>query len=249
MAGHSKWKNIQHRKGKQDIIRGKIFTKLIRELTTASKMGGADPTGNPRLRLAMDKALDANMPRDTIDRAIKKGAGQLDDQNMEEILYEGYGPGGVAVMVECVSDNRNRTVSEVRHAFTKHGGNLGTSGSVLYLFQKRGELAIPAGINEDQLMDVVLSAGADDLTPEDDGTFLVTCPPEQLALVHQAIKATGITMDSAEVVYAPVNTVAVSGDTAASLLKMLDALENLDDVQEVFSNADIDARALDEYGR
>jgi len=187
MAGHSKWANIQHRKGAQDAKRGKLFTKLIREITVSARIGGGDPASNPRLRAAVDKALGANMTRDTVERAIKRGAGELDAENYEEIVYEGYGPNGVAVLVECLTDNRNRTVSEVRHAFTKNGGNLGTSGSVAYLFSKIGLLTYPQGSNEDAIMEAALEAGADDVVTNDDGTIDVTTPFEAFMAVKEAM--------------------------------------------------------------
>lgn len=239
MAGHSKWANIKHRKAAQDKKRGKIFTKLIREITVAARGGGGgDLESNPRLRLAVDKALSANMTKDTIDRAIKRGTGEGDDANYEEIRYEGYGPGGTAVMVDCMTDNRNRTVSEVRHAFTKCGGNLGTDGSVAYLFKKTGILTYPTGTNEDTLMDAALEAGADDVVSNKDGTVEVITSVEGFMTIKEAILAVGLEPDSAEIIQKPDIDTEVSLEDAEKIIHLIDMLEDLDDVQEVHSNAD-----------
>lgn len=238
MAGHSKWANIQHRKGRQDAKRGKIFTKLIREITVAARMGGGDPGGNPRLRTAIDKALDANMPKDTIERAIKRGTGAGEGENYEQIRYEGYGAGGVAVLVDCLTDNRNRTVSEVRHAFSKCGGNLGTDGSVAYLFSRVGVLSYPAGSNEDRIMEVALEAGADDVASNDDGSIDVITAQENFIEVKEAMIAAGLTPEVAEVTERPATTIELQLEDAEKVMKMVDMLEDLDDVQSVYSNAD-----------
>ncbi len=239
MAGHSKWANIQHRKNAQDAKRGKLFTRLIREITVAARMGGGDPGANARLRLAMDKALTANMPRDTIDRAIKRGAGTLDGVEYEEIRYEGYGPGGVAVMVDTMTDNRNRTVAEVRHAFTKCGGNLGTSGSVAFQFAERGVLSYPAGSDEDRIMEVAIEAGADDVVSNDDGSVDVLTDPATFQTVKDAMTAAGLTPEEAEVTQRAASSTTLSFEDAQKMVKLLDLLEDLDDTQNVYSNADI----------
>ncbi len=239
MAGHSKWANIKHRKAAQDAKRGKIFTKLIRELVVAAQMGGGDVGINPRLRAAVDKALSNNMTRDTVNRAIARGVGGDDDSNMETIIYEGYGPGGTAVMVECLSDNRNRTVSEVRHAFTKTGGNLGTDGSVSYLFTKKGVISYPAGLDEDTVMEAALEAGADDVVVNDDSTIDVYTAPEDFGSVKDALDATGLTAEMAEVSLIPSTKAELDIDTAPKLLRLIDMLEDCDDVQEVYHNGDI----------
>jgi len=239
MAGHSKWANIQHRKNAQDAKRGKLFTRLIREITVASRMGGGDPGANPRLRLVMDKALAANMPRDTIDRAIKRGTGALEGVEYEEIRYEGYGPGGVAVMVDAMTDNRNRTVAEVRHAFGKCGGNLGTSGSVAFQFSERGVLSYPAGCDEDRIMDVAIEAGADDVTSYPDGSVDVLTAPAAFASVKDAMTAAGLKPDEAEVTQRAASSVTLGFEDAQKMVKLLDMLEDLDDTQNVYSNADI----------
>lgn len=244
MAGHSKWANIQYRKQAQDAKRGKVFTKLIREITVASRMGGGEPATNPRLRTAIDKALTQNMTRDTIDRAIKRGTGGLDDSNVEEIRYEGYGPGGVAVLVDCMSDNRNRTVAEVRHAFSKFGGNLGTTGSVAYLFSKRGLLAFPKGSDENRIMELALEVGADDVTTNNDGSIHVLTTPEQFQAVRDAMQKAGLTPEQAEVTMVAATDVLLDQDNAETMLKLLEALEDLDDVQDVYSNADISEEIL-----
>ena len=239
MAGHSKWANTKHRKAAQDSKRGKIFTKIIRELVTAAKLGGGDANSNPRLRAAMDKALSNNMTRDTMNRAIARGVGGDDDSNMETIIYEGYGPGGTAVMVECLSDNRNRTVSEVRHAFTKTGGNLGTDGSVAYLFTKKGVITFAPGLEEDLVMDAALEAGADDVMTWDDGTIDVFTAWENLGAVKDALDAAGLKAESAEVTMIPSTKADMDVETAPKLLRLIDMLEDCDDVQEVYHNGEI----------
>jgi YebC/PmpR family DNA-binding regulatory protein len=239
MAGHSKWANIKHRKAAQDKKRGKVWTKLIREVTVAAREAGGDPSANPRLRLAMDKALTANMPKDTIDRAIKRGAGADDADNYEEIRYEGYGPGGVAVMVDCMTDNRNRTASEVRHAFSKHGGNLGTNGSVSYLFANQGIISFQPGTDEDAVMEAALEAGAEDVLVNDDGSLDVITSPEDFVSVCDALSGAGFDTSVSEVTYNAATLAELDRDTAEKLLKMVDMLEDLDDVQEVYHNADI----------
>ncbi len=246
MAGHSKWANIQHRKKAQDAKRGKIFTKLIREITVAARTGDADPAANPRLRLAVDKALAANMNKDTIERAIKRGSGAQDGENFDEIRYEGYGPGGVAVMVDCMTDNRNRTVSEVRHAFTKAGGNLGTSGSVAFQFVQTGVLGYPAGSNEDGIMEAALEAGANDVVSNDDGSIDVLTTPEDFVSVREAMVAAGFEPEQDEVTMRAENTTPLDKDDAEKMIRLIDVLEELDDVQEVYSNADIAAEILAE---
>lgn len=248
MAGHSKWANIQHRKGAQDARRGKLFTKLIREITVSSRAGGGDPVNNPRLRAAMDKALTANMSKDTIERAIKKGVGAGEGDNYEEIRYEGYGSGGIAVMVDCLTDNRVRTVAEVRHAFSKAGGNLGTDGSVAYLFTKTGILSYPAGVDEDRLMEVSLEAGADDVISHEDRSVDVLVDPAQFETVRDALMAAGLPPESAEVTMRASTTVALDEDDAGKMLRLLERLEDLDDVQNVYSNADISEDILAKLG-
>ncbi len=244
MAGHSKWANIQHRKKAQDAKRGKLFTKLIREITVAARMGEPDPDANPRLRLAVDKALGANMSKDTIERAIKRGAGNQDDANLEEVRYEGYGPGGTAVMVDCLTDNRNRTVAEVRHAFTKCGGNLGTSGSVAYQFTRTGVLGYPAGSDEDAIMEAALEAGAQDVVTNDDGSIDVLTDPDEFVTVRDAMVAAGFEPEEAEVTWRASVSSALDLDDAAKMVRLLDMLEDLDDVQNVYSNADISEEVL-----
>jgi len=243
MAGHSKWANIKHRKAGQDAKRAKIFTKVLREINVAVKSGGADPASNPALRTAIDKALAANMRRDTIDNTIKKASGQLDGVHYEHIRYEGYGPGGVAVLVDCLTDNRNRTVSEVRHAFTKVGGNLGTDGSVAYLFSKVGLLNYAPGVvnsaNEDALMEAALDNGADDVLSYDDGVVDVLVSPEYYLAVKQALQAAGFTPDHAELTQQAATQVQLAAEEAEKMLRLIDRLEDLDDVQNVYSNADV----------
>jgi YebC/PmpR family DNA-binding regulatory protein len=239
MAGHSKWANIKHKKAANDKKRGKIWTKLIREITVAARMGGGDVNANPRLRLAVDKGLAANMPKDTIERAIKRGEGGMDGDNYEEIRYEGYGPGGTAVMVDCMTDNRNRTASEVRHAFTKLGGNLGTDGSVAYLFTKQGVINYAPGVNEDAVMEAALEAGAEDVITNDDGSVDVLTSPEEFETVKEAMVAAGHEPDNAEVTYNASTNAELEENDAEKLLRMVDMLEDLDDVQNVYTNADI----------
>ncbi len=244
MAGHSKWANIQHRKGAQDKKRGKLFTKLIREITVAAKMGGADLDANPRLRMAVDKAKGQSMPKDNIERAIKRGAGETDGDDFMEIRYEGYGPGGTAVMVDCLTDNRNRTVAEVRHAFTKFGGNLGADGSVNYLFNKVGELLYPTGSNEDTVMEAAIEAGAEDVVVDDDGSIEVLTAPEDFEQVRDAMVAAGLEADNAQVTMRASTSAELGVKEAGSMIKLLEMLEDLDDVQEVYSNADISEDVL-----
>lgn len=239
MAGHSKWANIQHRKGAQDARRGKLFTKLIREITVSSRVGGGDPVNNPRLRTAIDKALTANMSKDTVERAIKKGIGATDGAQFEEIRYEGYGPGGIAVMVDCLTDNRVRTVAEVRHAFSKSGGNLGTDGSVAYLFTKTGIISYPEGVDENKLMEAALDAGADDVVSHEDQTMDVLVDPEQFERVRDALVGLGLSPENADVTMRASTTVALDQADAEKMIKLLEKLEDLDDVQNVYSNADI----------
>ncbi len=248
MAGHSKWANIKHRKGAQDAKRGKIFTKLIREITVAAKMGGGDAASNPRLRTAIDKALGANMTKDTIERAIKRGSGAGDSENFEEVRYEGYGPGGIAVMVDCLTDNRNRTVAEVRHAFTKAGGNLGTDGSVAYLFTKQGVISYAAGADEDAIMEAALEGGAEDVVSNDDGSIDVLTAPENFIDVKEAMVAADHTPEQAEVTMQASTMVELDLDQAQKVLKMIDMLEDLDDVQNVYSNADVSDEIMEQLG-
>ncbi len=243
MAGHSKWANIQHRKGAQDAKRGKLFTKLIREINVAARMGGSDVSSNPRLRLAIDKALGGNMSKDTIERAVKKGAGELEGVSYEENRYEGYGVNGVAILVDTMTDNGNRTVSEVKHAFTKYGGNLGAVGSVSYLFSKVGTLNYPAGSDEDAIMEAALDAGAEDVQTEDDGSIEVLTAEDQFMDVKEAMTAAGLEPEHAEVTMKPSTEVSLDVEQGQKLLKLLDVLEDLDDVQEVFTNADIPPEA------
>ena len=237
MAGHSKWANIQHRKGRQDEKRGRIFTRLIKEITVAAKLGGADPNSNPRLRLAMDKASDANMPKDKVTDAIKRGIGQLEGVEYEEIRYEGYGIGGAAVIVDCMTDNRTRTVAEVRHAFSKHGGNLGTDGSVSFMFKHCGQLIFPPGSSEEKIMEVALDAGAEDVVSAEDGAIEVICPPNDFQMLKAALEKSGLKPELAEITMRASTDSELSGEDAAKMQKLLDALESLDDVQEVYTNA------------
>lgn len=245
MAGHSKWANIKHKKARQDKKRGKIFTKLIREITVASKLGGPDAGSNPRLRAAVQAALGANMTRDTIDKAIKRGAGDDDGTIMEEIRYEGYGVGGVAVIVDCLSDNRNRTVGEVRHAFTKCGGNLGTDGSVAYLFTKQGMISFAPGADEEKLMELAIEAGAEDIQMNDDGSADVITTPEAFGDVNDALEAAGLTPDNAEVTMVPTTSADLEKELALKIIKMVDMLEDCDDVQNVYTNAEFPEDAYD----
>jgi YebC/PmpR family DNA-binding regulatory protein len=237
MAGHSKWANIQHRKNRQDEKRGKLFTRLIKEITVAAKLGGADPGTNPRLRLAVDKASDANMAKDTVQRAIQKGAGGLDGSHYEEIRYEGYGIAGAAVIVDCLTDNRTRTVAEVRHAFSKNGGNLGTDGSVAFQFRHCGQFLFAPGTSEDKVMEVAIEAGADDVSVDDEGGVEVTSPPAEYRQVRTALEQAGLKAEVAEITMKPLNETVLAGDDGARMQKLLDALENLDDVQQVYTNA------------
>ncbi|MEA1065270.1 YebC/PmpR family DNA-binding transcriptional regulator [Apirhabdus apintestini] len=240
MAGHSKWANTKHRKAAQDAKRGKIFTKIIRELVTAARLGGGDIASNPRLRAAVDKALSNNMTRDTLNRAIQRGVGGDDDANMETIIYEGYGPGGTAVMVECLSDNRNRTVAEVRHAFSKCGGNLGTDGSVAYLFSKKGVISFaPGAADEDAVMEAALEAGAEDVISYDDGAIDVYTAWEEMGAVKDALDAAGLKAEAAEVAMIPSTKADMDAETAPKLLRLIDMLEDCDDVQEVYHNGEI----------
>src|SRR5215831_8672164 len=237
MAGHSKWANIKHRKAATDAKRGKIFSRLIREITVAAKLGGADPASNPRLRLAVDKATDQNMPKDTIERAAKRGAGAQEGVSYEEIRYEGYGINGAAVIIDCLSDNRTRTVAEIRHAFTKHGGNLGTDGSVAFLFKHCGQLVFAPGTDENKLLEAALEAGAEDVISNDDGSIEVVTSPHDFVAVKDALAKAGFKPALAEVTMKPGTEVALSGEDAARMQKLLDAFESLDDVQDVYTNA------------
>jgi len=236
MAGHSKWANIKFRKAAQDARRGKVFTKLIKEITVSTRIGGSDPNANPRLRAAIDKALGSNMTRDTIERAVKRGAGETDGADIEEIRYEGYGPNGVAMLVEIATDNRNRTVSEVRHSFTKHGGNLGTEGSVAYLFNKVGSIVFTGDQDEEQIMEIAMEAGAEDIESDEDVIEVVT-PPESLHEVTRAFVQAGMEPEMAELIQRPSVETEVEGEDAEKIMKIIDALEDLDDVQNVFTNA------------
>lgn len=237
MAGHSKWANIQHRKGRQDAKRGALFTRLIKEITVAAKMGGADPSMNPRLRLAIEKAADGNMPKDTVQRAIQRGVGGLEGVNYEEIRYEGYGVGGAAVIVDCMTDNRTRTVADVRHALTKHGGNLGTDGSVAFQFTHCGQLVFAPGTDEDRLMEIGLEAGAQDIVSNDDGSIEVITEPGDFIAVKTALEEAGLKAEVAEVTMKAQNELELTGDDAVKMQKILDALDNVDDVQQVYTNA------------
>ena len=236
MAGHSKWANIQHRKGRQDEKRGKVFTRVIKEVTVAAKLGGGDPATNPRLRMAMDKASDVNMPKDKVTDAIKRGTGQLEGVDYEEIRYEGYGIGGAAVIVDCLTDNRTRTVAEVRHAFSKHGGNLGTDGSVSFMFKHCGQMLLAPGTSEDAVMEAALDAGAEDVITDEEGTIEVITGPADLSTVRAALEAKGLKPELAEVTMRADTSTELVGDDGAKMQKLLDALEGLDDVQEVYTN-------------
>lgn len=246
MAGHSKWANIQHRKGAQDAKRGKLFTKFIREITVAAKEGGSDPTNNPRLRAAIDKALNGNMTRDVIERATKRGAGELEGVSYEEIRYEGYGPSGIAIMLDCLTDNRNRTVAAVRNVFTKRGGNMGTDGSVAYLFNKKGIISFPEGSNEDVIMEAALESGAEDIVTNEDSSIDVFTDPENYSEVKEALNRTGLEANSSEVTMHPDVTVTLDVKDAEKALAMIDAFEDLDDVQDVYTNADFTAEVMAE---
>ena len=245
MAGHSKWANIQHRKGAQDKKRGKLFTKLIREIAVAAKLGGGDLESNPRLRLAVDKAKAQSMPKDNIERAIKKATGGGSGEELEEVIYEGYGPGGVAIMVGCLTDNRNRTVAEVRHAFTKYGGNLGADGSVAYLFNKGGLISFSQGADEDTVMEAAVDAGAEDVLVNDDGSLDVLTDPADFADIRDTLMRAGLSPELAEVTMKASTQAELADDEAETMLKMLDHLEDLDDVQNVYSNAEISEEYLD----
>jgi len=246
MAGHSKWANIQHRKKAQDAKRGKIFTRLVREITVAAREGGGDPDANPRLRLAWDRANAANVPKDNIERAIKKATGDLEGVSYEELRYEGYAPGGVAVMVDCVTDNRNRTVAAVRHAFTKHGGNLGTDGSVAYMFEKTGVITYAPGTDEDRVMEAAIELGAEDIITGDDGSIEVLTTPENYRVVRDGLKAAGLEPEESEVTQRAENLIELDVSTGQQVLKFLDVLEDIDDTQDVWSNADIPAEAYED---
>ena len=240
MAGHSKWANIKHKKAAADAKRGKIFTRLIKEITVSSRLGGPDASSNPRLRLAIDKARDQNMPKDTIDNAIRRGAGQLDGVSYEEIRYEGYGINGAAVIVDCMTDNRTRTAGDVRHAFSKHGGNLGTDGSVAYLFKHCGQIVFAPGTSEDKVMEAAIEAGADDVVTNEDGSIEVLTAPADFLTVKDALAAAGFTPELADVTMKPEGENVFSGDAAIKMQKLLEALENLDDVKEIYTTAIIE---------
>ena len=237
MAGHSKWANIKHKKAATDAKRGKIWTRIIKEITVAARMGGGDPGTNPRLRLAIEKAADSNMPKDTVVRATQRGSGNLEGANYEEIRYEGYGINGAAIIVDCLTDNRVRTVAEVRHAFSKYGGNMGTEGSVAFMFKHCGQFFFAPGTNEDALMEASLNAGAEDVITDDEGGFEVICPPHDFSVIKQALEEAGFKAEMAEVVMKPDTETLFEGDNAIKMQKLLDALENLDDVQDVYTNA------------
>ena len=240
MAGHSKWANIKHKKERQDAKRGKVFTRVIKELTVAAKMGGGDPSINPRLRLAMDKAIDANMPKDTIQRAIDRGTGNLEGVEYIELRYEGYGIGGAALMVDCLTDNKTRTVADVRHAFTKYGGNMGTDGCVAYQFKHQGYLLFAPGVNEDALMEAALEAGAEDVVTQEDGSIEVITGPHEFAEVKQKLENAGFKAEDSEVTMRAENETALTGEEATKMQKLIDALEDLDDVQEVYTSAGLE---------
>jgi YebC/PmpR family DNA-binding regulatory protein len=246
MAGHSKWANIRFRKGAQDAKRGKIFTKLIREITAACRMAGPDPAMNPRLRLAIDRAKAQSMPRDNIDRAIKRGSGDVDGASFEETSYEGYGPGGAAVLVKCLTDNRNRTVAEVRHAFSRHGGNLGADGSVAYLFSQVGQLTYPPGSDEERIMEAAIDAGALDVVTSDDGSLEVLSEPGDFEAMRDKLVLAGLAPEHAEVTMRAATRLEVGNEDGEVLLGLLEALEELDDVQQVYCNADIPEELLEE---
>jgi len=240
MAGHSKWANIKHRKAAADAKKGKVFTRLIKEITVAAKLGGGDPDSNPRLRLAMDKAREANMTKDSVQNAVKRGTGQLEGVSYEEIRYEGYGPAGAAVIVDCLTDNRTRTVAEVRHAFTKNGGNLGSDGSVSYLFKHCGQFVFAPGTNEEKVMNAALEAGAEDVVANDDGSIEVLCAPNDFHAVKAALEKAGFKPELAEVTMKPLNETAIAAGDAPRMKSLLDALESLDDAQAVYTTAALD---------
>tara|TARA_B100000959_G_scaffold138097_1_gene145184 strand:+ start:17734 stop:18480 length:747 start_codon:yes stop_codon:yes gene_type:complete len=244
VAGHSKWANIKHRKGRQDAKKGKIFSVLIRELTVAAKLGGGVPEDNPRLRAAMDKALAANMTKETIERAIQRGAGGLEGENLEEVTFEGYGPGGIAVMVESMTDNNNRTVAEVRHAFTKSGGNLGTNGCVAYLFEKKGVIRVEAEQNEDLVMELVVDAGAEDMELNEDTSMTITSTPDNFESIKKILTKEEVKIEDSEIALIPENTVNADLDTSLKIYKLLEALEDLDDTQSVTSNVEFSEEML-----
>jgi YebC/PmpR family DNA-binding regulatory protein len=237
MAGHSKWANIKHRKAAADAKKGKVFTRLIKEITVASRLGGADPNSNPRLRLAMDKAREANMTKDSVQNAVKRGAGQLDGVSYEEARYEGYGPGGAAILVDCLTDNRTRTVAEVRHAFTKNGGNMGADGSVGYLFKHCGQFVFAPGTSEEKVMDAGLAAGAEDVIRHEDASIELVCPPADFQAVKVALEQAGLKPEIAEITMKPTTENALPGEEGTRLQRLLEALENLDDVQNVYTTA------------
>ena len=240
MAGHSKWANIKHRKARQDAKRGAVFTKIIRELTVAAKEGGAIVEDNPRLRLAYDKALSANMAKDTINRAIQRGAGGQEGQNLEEVIYEGYAPGGVAVLIKTLTDNKNRTVSEIRHAFTKYGGNLGTSGSVAYMFEAKGKILVSADSSNDDFYELALEHGATDLIDLDEGKSEIVCDPKDLSNLKEMLTENDYAVDASEVVMEAETNINLDAEQSEKNIKLTDVLEDLDDVQEVFTNAELD---------
>ncbi|MSQ58804.1 MAG: YebC/PmpR family DNA-binding transcriptional regulator [Betaproteobacteria bacterium] len=240
MAGHSKWANIKHRKAAADAKRGKVFTKLIKEITVAARVGGPDPGMNPRLRLAVDKAYESNMPKDNVERAIKRGSGELEGVNYEEVRYEGYGISGAAVIVDCLTDNRTRTVADVRHAFSKHGGNLGTDGSVAFLFKHCGQIVFAPGTSEDKVMEAAIDAGGEDVLTHEDGSIEVVTGPQDFLRVKEGLSKGGLKAGLAEIVMKPLNESVLSGEDAAKMQKLLDALDALDDVQDVYTTAVLD---------
>jgi len=240
MAGHSKWANIKHRKERSDAKKGKIFTRLIKEITVAARLGGGDPAGNPRLRLAMDKAREQNMPNDNVQRALQRGTGELEGVSYEEVRYEGYGAGGAAVIVDCLTDNRTRTVADVRHAFTKNGGNLGSDGAVSFLFKHCGQFVFAPGTSEDKVMEAGLEAGAEDVLKNDDGSVELICAPADFAAVKLALAKAGLKPELAEITMKPATENALAGEDAAKMRRLLEALESLDDIQDVYTTAAID---------
>ena len=246
MSGHSKWANIKHKKGAEDAKRGKVFTKVVKEIIVAARLGGGDPNGNPRLRMVLQKAKACNLPKDNVERAIKKGTGDLEGSNYEEILYEGYGPGGVAVLVESLTDNKNRTVADVRHIFNKHNGNLGANGCVGWMFDKKGWISVSkAGVDEDTLMMAALEAGAEDVKTDDDAEFEIITAPDDFEAVKTAIEKASIAIADAEVTMLPQNYARITGKEAEQMIKLMDALDDNDDVQKVYTNADIPDEVMD----
>jgi YebC/PmpR family DNA-binding regulatory protein len=241
MAGHSKWANIKHRKAAADAKKGKVFTRVIKEITVAARLGGGDPNYNPRLRLAVDKAWEANLPKDNVERAIKRGSGELEGVSYEEIRYEGYGIGGAAVMVDCLTDNKIRTVADVRHAFAKHGGNMGTDGSVAFQFKHCGQFVFAPGTSEEKVMEVAIDAGAEDIVANDDGSVEVICAPADFEAVRKALEAAKLKAELADITMKPLTDTPLAGDDAARMQKLLDAFENLDDVQSVYTTAVMDS--------